>query len=75
MHDLLKNDDAHAHWLPLQEINIASPEVKDLLNNAHLIADWVISLTGLRIDAYFSRAKRKKGGSSAISPRQDLITM
>jgi DNA segregation ATPase FtsK/SpoIIIE, S-DNA-T family len=43
VHDLLKSDDARGHWLPLQEINIASPEVKGLLNKAHLVADWVVT--------------------------------
>ncbi|WP_027528697.1 FtsK/SpoIIIE domain-containing protein [Bradyrhizobium sp. Ec3.3] len=43
VHDLLKSDDARGHWLPLQEINIASPDVKGLLNKAHQVADWVVT--------------------------------
>ena len=43
VHDLLKNDDGRGHWLPLQEINIASPDVKGLLNNAHQVAGWVVT--------------------------------
>jgi S-DNA-T family DNA segregation ATPase FtsK/SpoIIIE len=43
VHDLVKDDDARGHWLPLQEINIDSPEVKGLLNRAHQVADWVVT--------------------------------
>ena len=43
VHDLLKSDDARGRWLPLQEINIASPDVKGLLNKAHQVADWVVT--------------------------------
>lgn len=43
VHDLLKTDDARGHWLPLQEINISSPDVKGLLNKAHQVADWVVT--------------------------------
>jgi S-DNA-T family DNA segregation ATPase FtsK/SpoIIIE len=43
VHDFLKSDDSDGHWLPLQEINIASPDVKGLLNKAHQVANWVVT--------------------------------
>jgi len=44
----MSSDFAHRrHWLPLQEINIESPEVKGLLNRAHQVADWVVTFDRL----------------------------
>lgn len=43
LHGCIEGASPGDHWLPLQEVEFQSGEVKDIMNKAHRLAEWVMT--------------------------------
>ena len=60
-HDVLEGRafDANAHFLPTQKVELGSPSVADKLNQAHAMANWVITYDRIADRRLIARSNKK----------------